>query len=272
MANIIGRITVNSKVIYEVDDVPSSGAGTPAPRGSMAMYDSGVVGSVYIKTGAADTAWQSVDVPEGADWELDGNTLTDAGGGPTDPNEFFGSLNNFDVIFQRNSTELMRLVADGLLVGLSATLGGRLQAGVAALGDEIFKQSSPNGGAGQRVIHVTRQYKVQTTDDTPTVLASLAIPITSRVQATFRIGANQHGGVGGTVGDGADYISTISAKRLAAGNAILNDIQTDFTEEDAGFFNRSFDVNTNNIDLTIEGGVDRDMAWSAHAEIMIFTD
>lgn len=270
MAEVIGRITVNSKVIYEVDAVPSAAAGTPAPMGSMAMYDSGVLGSVFIKTGAADTDWQQIDTPEGSDWQLDGNNLT--GASAITPNEFFGSLNDFDVAFQRNSTELMRLVADGLLVGLNATLGGRLQVGAAALGSELFKQSSPNGGAGAKVIHVTRQYKVQTVDATETVIASIAVPATTRMLVNMKIIANQHGGVAGADGDGADYQRTLSAKRLAAGAAVINGYQTDWTEEDVAAFRVRRTVNVNNVDVSVQGTVDRNIAWSAHAELFIAQD
>jgi len=60
MAIITGRITVNEKQILEVDAVPSSGGGTSAEIGSLAMFTTGSVGTVYIKTGAADTAWDQV--------------------------------------------------------------------------------------------------------------------------------------------------------------------------------------------------------------------
>lgn len=271
MSNILGLITVNGKEILEVDAIPSAGLGTAAPVGSMAMFEDGSnVGHVYIKSGAADTAWVEFDTPEGSDWATTGNTLT--GGSPTTPTEFFGSVNDYDVISKRGNVELTRLVAAGLLVGLNASLGGRLQVGVAALGDEIFKQSSPNGGAGARVIHVTRQYKVQTTDATPTVLAAILVPASSRIQANLMVGGNQHGGAGGALGDGADYERTISAKRLAAGNALLRKVQTDFTSEDVPQMNVTVAVATTNVNLSVVGVASCNMAWSAHAQIMIFAD
>lgn len=267
---VVGLLTVNHKEVLEVDADPSTAGGIAAPLASLAMWDNGSVGRVYIKTGAANTAWQQIDVPEGGDWTTSGNALT--GGGATAPNEWFGSSNDFDVLFKRNNAELARLCADGLLVGLNASLGGRLQAGVAALGDVIFTQSSPNGGSGQRVIHVTRQYKCQTTDATPTALGSIAVPAESRIQTVMRLGCNQHGGTEGSAGDGATYIRTWGAKRLSAGNAVLSKVQTDFTEEDVAGFNVGFAVATNNIEATVTGGADRNLAWSAHAEIMIFKD
>ncbi len=270
MAQIIGRITVNEKEILEIDARPMDGAGTPAPRGSLAMYDSGTVGYLFLKAGAADTAWVQVDTPEGADWQLDGNPLS--GADAIHPNEFLGSNNDFDVAFRRNNQEMMRLVSEGLLVGLNASIGGRLQLGVSNLGDEILKQSSPNGGAGARVIRVSRQYKLQTTDATLGVLASLEIPASSRIQAKIFAGCNQHGGTGGALGDGADYERTLSAKRLASGNAIVNGWQTDFTSENVGSFDVNRVVNGHKVDLTVKGAADRNLAWSAHVEMMIFQD
>lgn len=266
MANILGLITVNGKQILEVDADPSAGAGTAADKASLAMYDNGSLGSLYVKTGAADTAWQQVDVPEGRDWELFGNDLT--GGSPVTPNEYFGSNNDYDVAYRRNSLELMRLCAGGLLIGLNASLGGRLQVKTGLLGDEIVKQISPNGGVGTaQVITVTRHYKVQTTDGTPTVLASLVVPAASRVQANWMINGNQTGGTAGAAGDGVSYERTFAAKRLAAGSALLQRVQTDFTQEDVPVFDVGFAVNTNNIDLSVTGDTDRTVIWTAYLNL-----
>ena len=57
MANILGLLTVNEVEVLQVDADPSAGAGTPAPQGSIAMYQGG---TLYIKTGALDTDWQMV--------------------------------------------------------------------------------------------------------------------------------------------------------------------------------------------------------------------
>lgn len=270
MANELGRITVNNKEILSVDNDPSLAGGTPAEIASMALWDSGTVGRIYLKVGAADTAWTQIDTQIGDDWNLDGNDLT--GATAATPNEFFGSTNDYDVIFRRNNFELMRLVSQGLLVGLNSSIGGRLQVGAANLGDQLFLETSPNGGAGARVIKVSRQFKIQTSDDTDQALASLEIPEGTRIQGEFRLGCNQHGGSAGTVGDGADYVRTFSAKRLAGNPAVLNDYQTDFTEEDVKAFRARIVENVNNIDLEVRGGANRDLAWSAHLEYMIFQD
>lgn len=61
MANIIGLITINGKNVLEVDAIPSAGLGTPAPVGSIALYEDGSnIGYEYLKIGAADTAWDLV--------------------------------------------------------------------------------------------------------------------------------------------------------------------------------------------------------------------
>ena len=209
MANVLGLITVNSKQVLEVDDEPNI-LGVVAPIGSMAMYDSGTVGSLWVKTGAADDAWQRVDLPEGQDWQIDGNELT--GASAATPNEFFGSTNNYDVAFVRNNSEIIRLVSDGLLVGLNASLGGRLQISSSSLGADLLKQISPNGGSGSQVICVTRQYKVQTTDNTATTLADIAVPTDSVVGIEAKVVCRQHGGSSGSAGDGAFYVRNIHAR------------------------------------------------------------
>jgi hypothetical protein len=55
MATILGRKSLDSTILIEVDGDPSLAAGTPAPIGSLAFI-TGATG-FYQKTGAADTAW-----------------------------------------------------------------------------------------------------------------------------------------------------------------------------------------------------------------------
>lgn len=272
MANITGRITINNKEILEVDADPAAVAGTPAEIGSLASYDSGTIGRLYMKAGAADTAWTQFDTVQGDDWNLDGNDLS---GATSDaPVEYLGSNNAFDVLFKRNNFELMRLVQEGLLIGLQASLGGRLDIGVANLGEKIMNLSSPNGGSGAKVIRVYQQGKIQTADATESICASIAVPEGARIQVKAYAGCNQHGGAAGTVGDGADYERTISCKRLAGGNVTRKKRQTDFTAEDVKAFNCKLEENviTQTVDLLVTGEASRDLAWSAHLEYMLFID
>lgn len=61
MANIIGRLTNNEVEVLQVDAAPGGGAGTSAPIGAIAAYNSGSTGTLYLKTGALDTAWDQVN-------------------------------------------------------------------------------------------------------------------------------------------------------------------------------------------------------------------
>jgi hypothetical protein len=60
MATITGLITVNDKLILEVDANPASGLGTEAPLGSIALYSDGTTATLYIKDGTNDTNWSSI--------------------------------------------------------------------------------------------------------------------------------------------------------------------------------------------------------------------
>jgi hypothetical protein len=269
MASVLGLITVNGKQVLEVDAEPSVGPGTPAPIGSLAMYDSGTVGSLWVKTGSADDSWQRVDLPEGQDWQIDGNELT--GATPTTPNEVFGSSNNYDVAFIRNDSEIMRLISDGLLIGLNASLGGRLQIASSSLGADLLKQISPNGGQGAQVIHVTRQYKVQTTDSTDTTLADIAVPEDSVVGMDVKIVCRQHGGSAGSTGDGAYYVRNIHA-RNNSGTVSVRQNATSVTSEDLGAFNVITSASSSNVRIQAKGAVNRNIAWVAHVTMLIAVD
>lgn len=56
MATIEGKRTLNELCIYEVDQDPSTGAGTPGAIGDIAMIDGGS-GGIWRKYGAGDTQW-----------------------------------------------------------------------------------------------------------------------------------------------------------------------------------------------------------------------
>ena len=60
MDNITGLLTVNDKQILEVDSDPSAILGVAAPIGSLALFDSGSSGLLYVKSGSADTAWSII--------------------------------------------------------------------------------------------------------------------------------------------------------------------------------------------------------------------
>jgi hypothetical protein len=60
MANVLGRITVNNIEKLEVDANPAAAAGTTAPVGSEATYNNAGVAELYLKIGAADTAWDKI--------------------------------------------------------------------------------------------------------------------------------------------------------------------------------------------------------------------
>lgn len=61
MANIVGRLTNNEVEILQVDAIPSAGAGTAAPIGAIAAFNNGTTGTLYLKTGALDTAWDQLN-------------------------------------------------------------------------------------------------------------------------------------------------------------------------------------------------------------------
>lgn len=61
MANILDLITNGEKKILVVDADPSAGAGTPAEVGSIAQFEAaGPLGQLWLKIGAADTAWDRI--------------------------------------------------------------------------------------------------------------------------------------------------------------------------------------------------------------------
>jgi hypothetical protein len=60
MANIIDMLTWGHQTLLVVDASPGAGGGTAAEVGSIATWDNAGSGQLYLKTGAADTAWTQI--------------------------------------------------------------------------------------------------------------------------------------------------------------------------------------------------------------------
>jgi hypothetical protein len=163
----------------------------------------------------------------------------------------------------------MRLVSQGLLIGLNANAGGRLQVQASALGEQILRQQSPSGDASAPVIKVSVQRKVQTVDDTLTTIADIAVPLNSYMKLNFNLVARQHGGVAGTIGEGAAYERDVAARNIG-GVVTVQREQTSFTHrDDNGFLLSSAGISGTNVRYQISGETDKDLAWYAHYEFMI---
>jgi hypothetical protein len=264
MANVTGLITVNGKEILEVDAVPSAGAGTASPMGSLAMYDDGTKGRLFLKSGSADTAWTEIVLPEIDDWKLAGNNLTGS--------EFLGSLNDQDVQFRRNNLEVMRLVGStqavsGLLIGLSSSIGGRLQLAPLAAGDDIFKEVlSP---ATNPVIRVSRMHRL-TTSGAASQSFDIAIPSDYNAQVKSKVVARQTGGTSGAIGDGASYERTCHARNIG-GTVTRFGLQTDYTYEVVNQLNFTLNASGANIQGVVTGAANRDISWGIYTELLLIT-
>lgn len=99
---ILGLVTIRGKRHLEIDADPTINA-TPAPVGSLAMFDDAGTGKVYKKSGPNDTDWVEGFSPVNTDnfWQLGGNTLSQA--------ESMGSASNHDVSFLRDGVAAMTL-------------------------------------------------------------------------------------------------------------------------------------------------------------------
>ena len=83
MATIKGTLTLNEVEILEVSGDPSVSGGTPAPRGSIALDDTG---KQWIKFGNLDTEWQESGTGSSGgttSYQIDGGVAASVYGGTT---------------------------------------------------------------------------------------------------------------------------------------------------------------------------------------------
>lgn len=263
MAVVTGLITINNKQVLEVDSAPGAAAGTAAPIGSLAMFDNGSLGVLYFKSSAADTGWVTVDLSEGADWQLAGNALT--GAGAANPNEVFGSTNDYDLVFKRNNSEQFRLQNNALLIGLSSSIGGRLQVGEAVADADMMAQIfNPTSNP---VIAVSRMSRLATVG-AASAQQDFAIPTDKNALIEVKVCARQTAGATGSPGDGASYVRTAHASNVGGAVGIFGS-QTDYTYEVNNGMNLSLSASGAVIRATALGVTGRNISWGLHASILI---
>lgn len=85
---------------------PTAGAGVAAPIGSIGVRDNAGSGEVWVKIGAADTAWSNA-LTGSSGWGLLGNTATD------DTLNFLGTTDAEDLAVRTNNVERLRIHSDG---------------------------------------------------------------------------------------------------------------------------------------------------------------
>lgn len=118
-----GLLTVDETNILEVDADPSTSGGVAAPLSSIAMLDNnGVSAGLWLKTGAADTAWTAITGGSGGSgWGLTGN----AGTNPT--TNYIGTSDSQSLSLRTNATEVIRLTSAGeVIIGATGSSVYRL--------------------------------------------------------------------------------------------------------------------------------------------------
>lgn len=96
--------TLDGTSLFATAVDPGAGAGTAANPGSLAFFNSGGVGTLYAKFGAADTDWTNV-LTGASGWSLLGNTGTTAG------TNFIGTTDAIDFVLKTNATEALRITS-----------------------------------------------------------------------------------------------------------------------------------------------------------------
>ncbi len=212
-----------------------------------------------------NTSGPQINGPTGF-WRQFGNFLT--GGSPSTPAQKFGTLNDFDLIFERNGIEVGRFNANGLLIGptLSGNEPARIQISGTLSGTRLFKYFVV---PGTPVFNTMRLVRAETNG---AVLTSVNLTTVPDEVHTMRyvVTAKQIAGSAGAVGDMVSIIKTASFSNVGGVMTKLFE-QTDYSYKvDAGF-DFALTIAGNDIVLNFQGVANRDMIWGAKQESVTVT-
>lgn len=238
---------------------PSAGAGIAASIGSLAMVDIAGVASIFQKIGALDTDWQQT-AQTGTGWLTSGNTLT--GATPATPNEFFGSDNNFDIVFKRNTVEQMRLVSGSLFVGGTASIA----ANPAKL-ETFIATNAPLGretNTAATAVNTTRLGGAATVGGATSNVQFNFTETLNHILRVF-IAVRQTGGGTGAAGDGASFEKIVTLQIIAGVATILDQANIYTYQVDAGITATITAVGSG-IQIACHGVIGRSLKWSIRIE------
>lgn len=199
-------------------------------------------------------------------WKLLGSFLS--GGTSSTPDQKFGTLNDYDLVFIRNNVDEGRFNADGLLIG--GTSSGNIPAKL-----QVFGSVSGSRLAKYVILAATPVLSTLRLSRTTTVGAALSTIVAGSATdfnftTRFTVTARQTGGGVGTVGDMCSFIKTVSMSNVGGVLTKLNE-QSDYTYKiDPGF---DFTVGTagGNFSLGFQGVAGRNMSWALKTEDMFMS-
>lgn len=110
---------------------------------------------------------------------------------------------------------------------------------------------------------VVRQYRVATTDATPTALATIAVTQFTTLQIRCSVTARRTGGTAGTDGDGAAYWIDIALKNESGTAAEIAAETLTVVGEDQAAWTVTAAVSSGNEVLSVTGAVDNNVTWHA---------
>lgn len=247
------------KHILALDVDPSAGAGVAADIGSLALVNVAGTASAWLKIGAPDTAWIQFPVSAVIDWAVSGNNLT--GGTPNTPNEYFGSNNDYDVVFKRNGSETGRFADDGVrqgfLVGPYAPVwGSPVPLQVSTQDQGIPAQVSAYDPAGNPVVVQNRLGRLSTVG---AVTDTLDFPIfLDRSEATTVDVIGRAAG-----GETISFRNLILLKNIAGAVTVISDAQIIANNVEIPLTSASFSVVGSNLRLTVQGAAGFTIKWGA---------
>jgi hypothetical protein len=262
MANVTGQITLNQLSLLEVDADPAVAAGTPAPIGSRAFFNSGTIGTSYLKVGAADTAWNISTVQASAltsgsitftntsgylsqnnaslFWDQTNNRIGIGTNTPLRPlsvaaSTASGDSGAFVDGYGANATALTLRRANGTIGSPTAVTSGQVMAEFDAIGYGT-SQFAPNQTGS--IAFIAAETFTNTANGTH--IAFYTAPIGSITEAErLRIHASGRVLVGTTVDDGSTELQV--AGQISATDAIRPGNSTDTTNGNIRFNGLGFD-------------------------------
>ena len=264
---VSGNLTVNGttttvhteELVIKDPLITLNDGGTTITADNSGIEIEGDTGAVVAHVKVEGSTWKFNTITSSFEFKFDSTNLT--------------ATHNF-LFPNENGTFILRGPTAGVDKQV-AFFDGTLLASATGTGDDSLIWDAGKFGiatsAPKGILHRKNFYEnaftTTSSNATPVIATSLAVPSDTIVTIEVRINGCQTAGSGGTIGNARGYVRTATVKNIGGTSTLLK-VQSDFTAEDESTGDVRVQLTGNTIEVAVIGGANRDITWYGHYSVL----